>query len=131
MAAKKYNKTTLKKFRELLMDERNRIAEDLDYQKSELNKTITEGAGELSSATYHMADVGTDMAEREKTSLFAHRQAKYLSDVDEALARVDEETYGVCIICGDLIEEGRLVAAPIAKYHVSCKETQNQRNHNQ
>ena len=131
MAAKKYNKTTLKKFRELLMDERNRIAGDLDYQKSELNKTITEGAGELSSATYHMADVGTDMAEREKTSLFAHRQAKYLSDVDEALARVDEETYGVCIICGDLIEEGRLVAAPIAKYHVSCKETQNQRNHNQ
>jgi len=131
MAAKKYNKTTLKKFRELLMDERNRIAEDLDYQKSELNKTITEGSGELSSATYHMADVGTDMAEREKTSLFAHRQAKYLSDVDEALARVDEETYGVCIICGDLIEEGRLVAAPIAKYHVSCKETQNQRNHNQ
>ena len=113
------------------MDERNRIAEDLDYQKSELNKTITEGAGELSSATYHMADVGTDMAEREKTSLFAHRQAKYLSDVDEALDRVDEETYGVCIICGDLIEEGRLAAAPIAKYHVSCKETQNQRNHNQ
>ena len=131
MALKKYNKTTLKKFRELLMDERNRIAEDLEYQKSELNKTITEGAGELSSATYHMADVGTDMAEREKTSLFAHRQAKYLSDVDEALDRVEEQTYGVCIICGDLIEEGRLMAAPIAKYHVSCKETQNQRNHNQ
>jgi RNA polymerase-binding transcription factor DksA len=131
MAVKKYNKTTLKKFRELLMDERNRIAEDLDYQKSELNKTITEGAGELSSATYHMADVGTDMAEREKTSLFAHRQAKYLRDVDEALDRVEEQTYGVCIICGDLIEEGRLMAAPIAKYHVSCKETQNQRNHNQ
>ncbi len=131
MAVKKYNKTTLKKFRKLLMDERERIAEDLNYQKSELNKTLTEGAGELSSATYHMADVGTDMAEREKTSLFAHRQAKYLSDVDEALDRVDEETYGVCIICGDLIEEGRLFAAPIAKYHVSCKETQNQRNHNQ
>ncbi len=131
MAAKKYNKTTLKKFKQLLLDERNRIAEDLDYQKSELNKTITEGAGELSSATYHMADVGTDMAEREKTSLFAHRQAKYLSDVDEALDRVEEQTYGVCIICGELIEEGRLMAAPIAKYHVSCKETQNQRNHNQ
>lgn len=131
MAVKKYNKTTLKKFRELLESERERIAEDLDYQKGELNKTLTEGAGELSSATYHMADVGTDMAEREKTSLFAHRQAKYLSDIDEALDRVDEETYGVCIICGDLIEEGRLRAALIAKYHVSCKETQNQRNHNQ
>ncbi|MCF6237948.1 MAG: TraR/DksA family transcriptional regulator [Candidatus Marinimicrobia bacterium] len=131
MVAKKYNKTTLKKFRELLLSERRQIVEDLDYQKSELNKTITDGTGELSSATYHMADVGTDMAEREKTSMFAHRQAKYLSDVDEALGRVDNETYGVCIICGDLIEEGRLIAAPIAKYHVPCKETQNQRNHNQ
>ncbi|NQV15576.1 TraR/DksA C4-type zinc finger protein [bacterium] len=131
MAVKKFNKTTLKKFKMTLLEERNRIVEDLDYQKRELNKTITEGSGDLSSATYHMADVGTDMAEREKTSLFAHRQAKYLSDVDEALGRVDAETYGVCAICGELIEEGRLDAVPIAKYHVSCKETQNQRNHNQ
>ena len=131
MAVKKYNKTTLKKFKQLLLDERTRITEDLAYQKSELNKTITEGTGELSSATYHMADVGTDMAEREKTSIFAHRQAKYLSDVDEALARVADSTYGVCIVCGELIEEGRLEAVPIAKYHVPCKETQNQRNHNQ
>ena len=131
MAKNKFNKTTLKKFKETLMDERNRITQDLDYQKSELNKTITDSSGELSSATYHMADVGTDMAEREKTSLFAHRQAKYLSDVDEALARVNDETYGICAICGELIEEGRLEAVPIAKYHVSCKETQNQRNHNQ
>ena len=131
MAAKKFNKTTLKAFRKILLAERTRIVLDLDYQKSELNKTITDSAGELSSATYHMADVGTDMAEREKTSLFAHRQAKYLSDVDEALHRVDAGTYGICIICTNLIEEDRLKAVPIAKYHVSCKETQNQRNHNQ
>ena len=131
MAKNKFNKTTLKKFRVTLLAERNRITEDLEYQKGELNKTITEGSGDLSSATYHMADVGTDMAEREKTSLFAHRQAKYLSDVDEALERVEEETYGVCAVCGELIEEDRLVAVPIAKYHVTCKETQNQRNHNQ
>ncbi len=131
MVAKKYSKSTLKKFKELLLNERKQIVEDLDYHKSELNKTITDGAGELSSATYHMADVGTDMAEREKTSMFAHRQAKYLNDIDEALTRVENESYGVCIICGDLIEEGRLQAAPIAKYHVPCKETQNQRNHNQ
>ena len=131
MATKKFNKTTLKKFLELLLGERDRIVEDLEYHKGELNKTVTDGAGELSSATYHMADVGTDMAEREKTSLFAHRQAKYLGDIDEAIERVENETYGVCIICGDLIEEGRLMAVPIAKYHVSCKETQNQRNHNQ
>jgi len=131
MAAKKFNKTTLKRFEKILLDERNRITEDLDYQRNELNKTITDGSGDLSSASYHMADVGTDMAEREKTSLFAHRQAKYLSEVDEALARVSDATYGICAICGDLIEEGRLEAVPIAKYHVSCKETQNQRNHNQ
>ncbi|MCF7808600.1 MAG: TraR/DksA C4-type zinc finger protein [Candidatus Marinimicrobia bacterium] len=131
MAVKKYNKKTLGKFKKILDEERDRINEDLSYQKNELNKTITDGSGELSSATYHMADVGTDMAEREKTSIFAVRQSKYLNEVDDALERVDEGTYGVCIICGELIEEGRLEAVPIAKYHVSCKETQNQRNHNQ
>ena len=131
MTAKKYNKSTLEKFRQILMDERVRIFEDLDYQKGELNQTITDGAGELSSATYHMADLGTDMAERVKSSIFAHRQAKYLNEIDDALERVEQETYGICVICGNLIEEGRLLAVPIAKYHVSCKETQNQRNHNQ
>lgn len=131
MVAKKYNKTTLKKFKKILLNERNRIVEDLSYQKNELNKTITDGSGELSSATYHMADVGTDMSEREKTSIFAHRQSKYLTEVDGALSRIENGTYGVCIICGELIEEGRLEAVPIAKYHVSCKETQNQRNNNQ
>ncbi len=131
MAAKKYNKTKLKKFQTVLLDERQKVVEDFDFQKNELHKTITDGSGELSSATYHMADVGTDMQEREKSSMFAHRQAKYLSEIDDALSRIDEETYGVCVICGDLIEEGRLLAVPIAKYHVHCKEAQNQRNHNQ
>ena len=131
MSAKKYNKTTLKKFKKVLLDERLKVIEDFDFQKGELNTTITDGSGDLSSATYHMADVGTDMQEREKSSMFAHRQAKYLSEIDDALERVAASTYGVCIICGELIEEGRLIAVPIAKYHVSCKETQNQRNHNQ
>ncbi len=131
MSAKKYNKTQLKKFKRILLDEREKVIEDFDFQKSELHQTITDGSGELSSATYHMADVGTDMQEREKSSMFAHRQAKYLSDIDDSLERLEDGIYGVCIICGDLIEEGRLLAVPIAKYHVSCKETQNQRNHNQ
>lgn len=131
MSAKKYNKTTLKKFKKVLLEEREKVIEDFDFQKNELHKTITDGSGELSSATYHMADVGTDMQEREKSSMFAHRQAKYLAEVDDALERIEAGTYGVCIICGELIEEGRLVAVPIAKYHVHCKEAQNQRNHNQ
>jgi len=131
MTKKKYTKTKLAKFQKMLLGEREKILEDFDFQKSELNQTVTDGSGELSSATYHMADVGTDMQEREKSSMFAHRQAKYLSEIDDALERIEDETYGVCIICGDLIEEGRLMAVPIAKYHVHCKETQNQRNHNQ
>jgi len=131
MTKKKYAKTKLEKFKKMLLGEREKILEDFDFQKNELNQTVTDGSGELSSATYHMADVGTDMQEREKSSMFAHRQAKYLSEIDDALGRIEDETYGVCIICGDLIEEGRLMAVPIAKYHVHCKETQNQRNHNQ
>ncbi len=129
--ANQFNEKTLAKFQALLLDERNKILEDFDYQKSELHQTITDGSGELSSMTYHMADVGTDMQEREKTSMFAHRQAKYLKEIESALERVTLKTYGVCSICGELIEEKRLLAVPIAKYHVNCKELANQRNNNQ
>jgi len=131
MMANQFDDNTLEKFRELLVDERNKIIEDFDYQKAELHQTITDGSGELSSMTYHMADVGTDMQEREKTSMFVHRQAKYLLEIESALDRVEAKTYGACTICGELIEEQRLLAVPIAKYHVHCKELANQRNNNQ
>jgi RNA polymerase-binding transcription factor DksA len=77
-----------------------------------------------------MADMGTDMQEREITSIFAHRESKYLAEIDNALESIEKGTYGVCEICKDLIEPERLEAVPIAKYHVSCKETSNQRKNN-
>jgi DnaK suppressor protein len=125
-----YDVESLEAFKEMLSEERENVLEDFNTQKEELNQTLTDASGELSSMTYHMADVGTDMMEREKTSLFAHRQAKYLKEIESALERVEEKTYGVCTICSKLIEKERLMAVPIAKYHVHCKEVANQRKNN-
>jgi len=131
MGHSKQPEEVLTRFKEILLAERQKVLEDLEYQTAALNETIASSAGDVSTAAYHMADLGTDMQEREKTSLFAHRQAKYLKEIDAALERIENGTYGICTICHKPIEIERLQAVPIGKYHVACKETVNQRKNNQ
>jgi DnaK suppressor protein len=59
--------------------------------------------------------------EREKQYLQAQRTSDYIKKLDEALERIDRGTYGICVVCGDLIEKERLMAVPITQKHVSCK----------
>ncbi|MBI5277162.1 MAG: TraR/DksA C4-type zinc finger protein [Burkholderiales bacterium] len=53
--------------------------------------------------------------------------ARELSQVREALARIDEGTYGLCHDCGDPIEEGRLAALPASRYCMSCQSVNERR----
>jgi RNA polymerase-binding transcription factor DksA len=59
--------------------------------------------------------------EREKTFLLAQRSDDQLRRLDEALRRIGDGTYGVCIVCSDLIEKERLEAVPTTQKHVECK----------
>ncbi len=76
---------------------------------------------ENSVYSLHMADQGTDAMEREKAFLQAQRQNDYLKKLNEALARIENRSYGVCTVCGELIEKQRLLAVPVTQKHVDCK----------
>ena len=65
---------------------------------------------------------GTDAMEREKTFLFASRGSKFVNQLDDALARIDAKTYGVCRVCGLLVPKERLEAVPTAQ---TCAEYKN------
>ena len=56
----------------------------------------------------HMADAGSDQQEREKTYYMMARENKFLQYLNRALEMIDEETFGVCGTCGDLIKKERL-----------------------
>ena len=76
---------------------------------------------ELSSVDQHQADVGTETFHREADLSLLERVEAELADVEHALRRLDEGTYGICEACGKPIGEARLEAQPAARF---CLEDQ-------
>jgi RNA polymerase-binding protein DksA len=119
----KMSKNDLDKFRKILIEKRDAIMEDLgDLRESDVSSTLKDASGENSAYSFHMADVGTDNMEREKAFFFATREGKYLKQVEKALERTEDGTYGVCVDCQQLIPNARLEAVPTATRCVPCKE---------
>jgi len=87
-----------------------------------VDSTVKESSGDLSSYSYHMADLGTDAIEREKAFLFASKSGRLLYHVNEALRRIRKGEYGKCQICGKQIQKARLEAVPHARLCIDCKE---------
>jgi RNA polymerase-binding transcription factor DksA len=82
-----------------------------------------ESISELSSIDQHQADVGTETFEREKDISILEQVDAELEDVEHALRRLDEGTYGLCEVDGKPIPEERLQALPAARF---CLEHQAQ-----
>ena len=121
----KMNKGDLAFFKDLLLKNRTKVAKNLDYLRSTvLDSTTKEASGDHSSYSFHMADQGTDAMEREKSFMFAARDEKYLKQIDEALERIENGTYGICRITGKLIQKERLIAVPTTTISVEAKNAE-------
>ena len=109
--------------RTLLVDEQTR----LQQIRSSLSQEPVDGNGEraalseLSLADQHPADVASETFEQEKDASILDNVEEQLHDVDDALRRLDDGTYGRCEICGKDIGEERLRARPEARF---CIEDQ-------
>ncbi|MBP1648908.1 MAG: TraR/DksA family transcriptional regulator [Bacteroidetes bacterium] len=119
---KSYPPEELKRFKELILTRRKETVEELDTLKeSMMDVTTGEYISESSNYSLHM-EQGTDAMEREKTFLFASRGSKFVNQLDDALARIEAKTYGVCKACGLLVPKERLEAVPTAQ---TCAEYKN------
>ena len=128
----RYSKTELKHFRDIILLERKAIFESA---KANMDALVDKESGEYKgdNLTYssHMAEQGTDEMEREKNYLFVQRDEKYLGYLQDALMRIDQGTYGICIDCRDepknlcktcpLIIKERLELVPITQHCIECK----------
>jgi RNA polymerase-binding transcription factor DksA len=134
----KMTKEELKEFKELLLKKREELLSDLgDLKDRDMSSTLKDASGENSAYSFHMADVGTDNMEREKAFFFATREDKYLKQIEQALERIEDGTFGLCIDCIEtpqqlcntcpLIPKERLLAVPIATRCVPCKEQADKR----
>jgi len=122
------NKRDTAKFEKLLLEKRRQLIEEFGLlKKAAMDNTIKDNTGDLSSYSYHMADMGTDAMEREKTFYFASKSGRLLYHIDEALRRVRNNTYGKCVECGEEIDHERLKAVPHARMCIKCKELEEER----
>lgn len=82
--------------------------------------------GELSSAAgdQHIADHASEMLDREVDDSLEENADQLVREIDVALARIDEGTYGTCARCGREIPEERLAAVPYATLCVECKRVE-------
>jgi RNA polymerase-binding protein DksA len=120
-ARKGYGKADLEYFKNLILEKRKEILEDLESLKaSMMDVTTGEYVSENSTYSLHM-EQGTDTMEREKTFMYAAREGKFLNHLDDALKRIEKGVYGFCTECGKLIEKERLEAVPHAQMCVDCK----------
>ncbi len=123
-ANRKLTKKQLEHFRKKLMLEKNKVLEEMtDLQQNNLKQSISDASGENSRYTYHLGDVASLSYGREFSMGLAERQQKYLEEIDEAIGRIEEGTYGICKVTGEPISIERLEEVPVAKYSVKGKGT--------
>ena len=108
-------------FKKEIISQREEAKEEFDIISQQLLDTSGEYDAENQSFSLHPAEQGSDAMEREKQYLQAQRTSDFIKKLEEALERIDRGTYGICVVCGDLIEKQRLMAVPITQKHVSCK----------
>jgi len=119
---KKFPAKELEHFKKLILEKKREVLEELDTLKeSMMDVTTGEYVSESSTYSLHM-EQGTDAMEREKTFLFASRGSKFLNQLDDALMRIANGTYGLCKVCNLLLPKERLEAVPTAQ---TCAEYKN------
>jgi RNA polymerase-binding transcription factor DksA len=106
--------------RQRLEDERTRLEGVRETFADEHlhDETETENLSELSGLDQHQADTGTETFEREKDLSILERVEAELDDVEHALSRLDDGTYGACAACGKPIGDTRLEAMPATRFCV-------------
>ncbi len=132
---KGYSQKDLEHFRVIILEKRDEIIEQLQNLREQmLDPTTGEYINENSPYSLHMAEQGTDAMEREKTFLYAQRENKFLGYLEDALKRIDNGTYGICVDCIEdpqhlcstcpLISKERLEAVPHSQACLPMKQKQ-------
>lgn len=118
---KKYclNAADIEHFKQLLLEKRREILRNVsEFEDEVLKKSRLDATGDLSSMPIHMADLATDNYEQEFVLGLADGERKLLREIDDALQRMEEGTYGTCQGTGKRISKTRLEAQPWARYCV-------------
>jgi len=117
----------LEQFRKVLLAKRRMLVGDVNgLEKAALENSRQDASGDLSKMPLDMADVGSDNYEQEFTLSLIETEQATLQEIDEALNRIENKTFGKCEGCEARIPLARLKVRPHAKYCIECKRREEQ-----
>ncbi len=122
-SGKKYLKQELQEFRKLLLTKKEMLIDGIKHiSEDTLKKSQKDASGDISGYSFHMADVATDTYDREFSLGLASNDREALYELNDALKKMEEGSFGVCEDCKCLISKTRLKALPSARLCVKCQE---------
>lgn len=114
----RYTDEELKEFEVLLTEKADKARKELEYIKESLTRK-NNADGVLSSVK--VLEDGADTAEKESLNQLAVRQQKFIKNMEAALIRIKNGTYGICVDTGKLIPKERLRAVPHTTQSIEAK----------
>jgi RNA polymerase-binding transcription factor len=110
------------RFRDALLDERRRVEHALATLRDEHRGSLDDEVDEVAATSdNHLAETATATLGREIDYTLGDNAEQVLTEIDAALKRIEEGTYGICVNCGREIPEARLEANPWASLCIDCK----------
>jgi RNA polymerase-binding transcription factor DksA len=115
-----YSSDELKEFEEIILQKLSIAKGELNSLKETLSKRNDTGT-DFTASTSKLLEDGADTLERENMSQLAARQQKFIINLENALVRIKNKTYGVCVDTGKLIAKDRLKAVPHTMHSIEAK----------
>ena len=116
----RYSREELIEFEDLILEKLNNARKEVAFIKETLSRRNDSGTDNTASSSKLLED-GADTAEKESLNQLASRQLKFIQQLENALIRIKNGTYGVCIGTGKLIPKERLRAVPHTQHSIEAK----------
>lgn len=123
MSQTRYSDTELEEFKEIIESKLEKARKELAYLQDSLYNPNDDGAIEA-LAGQKLMEEAADVQEREQNSQLAERLQKFISNLDDAMMRIRNKTYGICKVTGKLISKERLRAVPHTTMSIEAKNKQ-------
>ncbi len=116
----RYSDEELQMFKELILEKLEQAKEDYEQLKSAITHS-TSNDTEDTSPTFKVLEEGASALSKEEAGQLAQRQYKFIRNLEAALVRIENKTYGICRETGKLIPKERLMLVPHATLSVEAK----------
>ena len=118
--SKRYSDTELAKFKKIILKKIESAQQDLKLLKDSYSNASSNGTDDTYSS-FKSFEEGSQTLSKESNTMLAARQEKFIRDLQNALIRVENKTYGICRETGKLISKKRLVLVPHATLSIEAK----------